>query len=398
MRSYAILLNPGHNRIYFETSVELSSVEFTVAAGNLPVDKDSVKIRNIGDIDYLTFDADDELSQSDIYAISGLSFFYALFEIILINDGLCLKPVKKPNKNFVDESIGAILKYTGKTNELFTRMMINVAYTTQAGVNITADAGVAADADTGADTDLNAKTGVVADAVEDVNNGDDANISDNDNNRDDINTVKLLDPVAGKGTTLYEGLIKGFDVYGVEIGDKTVNEAYHYIKKFLEEARYKHEHASTKLSGPGKSYQALRHTFHIAKTKEAYKAKNTKTFEIIAGNSLYANKYYKKGFFDIIVGDLPYGVQHGNVTNQKQSSATRNPAELLDACLPSWLDVLKRRGCIVLAWNRNVLSREKMESIFTEHGLDVKIGYPYSQFGHRVDQAIYRDIIVAQKK
>jgi DNA modification methylase len=344
MKQYAILCNPGRNRVYFETSLKLSISEFNIVAQKFSTKFEDVLRQNIDGIDYLAFQATDELSQSDVKIISDLSFAYALFETKKINGELYLKPIKKMKEDFVDESIGTILKYTGKTNEIFTRMMINVAFYSQ---------------------------------------------GNNEN-------IRLLDPIAGKGTTLYEGLIKGYNVHGIEISDSIVNESYHFVKRFLETARYKYEYSSSKISGPNKSFSALKHTFETAKTKEEFKSKNTKTIGLIAGNSLYANKYYKKNFFDIIVGDLPYGVQHGNVTNEKQSSLTRNPAELLNACLPSWLEVLKPDGAIVLSWNSNVLSRKKMEQLFEERGAIVKNDGAYLQFEHRVDQSILRDIIVAR--
>ena len=342
---YAILCNPGHNRVYFETSLKLSISEFNIVARKLSTGFENVQHQNIRGIDYITFQTGAELSLPDIKIISDLSFAYALFKIEHICGKTYFEPIKKEREDFVDESIGTILKYTGKTNEIFTRMMINVAFYSQ------------------------------------------------DNNEN----IRLLDPIAGKGTTLYEGLIKGYSVYGIEIGDKVVNESYHFVKRFLETARYKFEYTSEKISGQNKSFSALKHTFETARTKEEFKNKNTKTIELIAGNSLYANKYYKKNYFDIIIGDLPYGVQHGNVTNEKQSSLTRNPAELLNACLPSWLEVLKPNGIIVLAWNSNVLSRKKMEQLFEEQGLGVKNDEAYLQFEHRVDQSILRDIVVAQK-
>lgn len=100
----------------------------------------------------------------------------------------------------------------------------------------------------------------------------------------------------------------------------------------------------------------------------------------------------------MIVGDLPYGVVHGSVTRERQSSLTRNPAELLKACLPSWSAVLKPNGVLVIAWNCYVLPREEMVLLFEEQGLTVKKEDAYLQFEHRVDQSILRDIIVAQKK
>ncbi len=344
--NYAILYNPGHNRVYFETSLKLSISELNIAAQKCTTTHENVQQQNICGIDYLTFHTKDKLSETDIRIISNLSFVYALFEIRNVNGETFLKPIQKTREDFVDESISTILKYTGKTNEIFTRMMINIAVYSQSNTE----------------------------------------------------NIKLLDPIAGKGTTLYEGLIKGYNVYGIEIGNNVVNEVYHYVKRFLETARYKFEYVPMKISGPNKSFSALRHTFKTARTKEDYKNKNTKTIEIIAGNSLYANTYYKKNYFDIIVGDLPYGVQHGNVTNEKQSSLTRNPTELLNACLPSWREVLKPNGVIVLSWNSNVLTRNKIEHLFEEQGFIVKKDDAYLQFEHRVDQSILRDIIVAQKQ
>ncbi|HIZ55018.1 MAG TPA: DNA methylase [Firmicutes bacterium] len=343
--NYAILYNPGHNRVYFETSLKLSISEFHIVAQKFSTEFENLQHQNIDGLDYLTFETSQALSSSDVKMIFDLSFIYALFQIEYWNGELYLKPIRKIREDFVDESIGSILKYTGKTNEIFTRMMINVAFYSQ---------------------------------------------SNHEN-------IRLLDPIAGKGTTLYEGLRKGYHVYGIEIGDSLVNESYHFVKRFLETAKYKFDYASIKISGSNKSFSACRHTFETARTKEDFKNKNTRVIEFIAGNARYADQYYRKNYFDIIVGDLPYGVQHGNVTNEKQSSLTRNPAELLHACLPAWKKVLKPNGIIVLAWNCHVLPRKKMEELFEEQGFTVKNDAPYLQFEHRVDQSILRDMIVAQK-
>ncbi len=347
---YAILYNPGHNRVYFETSLKLSVSEFMIAAQRLETNCGQIERQKICGVDYLTFQTERELTESDIRTLSGLSFVYALFGVEEVQGEILFRPITRILEEFVDDGIGAILKYTGKTNEIFTRMMINVAYHTQ-----------------------NCARGR------------------------DQETVRLLDPIAGKGTTLYEGLVKGYDVCGIEIGDKVVKESYHFLKKFLEMAKYKFDSSILKISGPNKSFSAVRHTFVTARTKEEYKAKKTRTVEMVAGNSMYADKYYKKNTFDMIVGDLPYGVQHGNVTTEKQSSLTRNPSELLRACLPAWKEVLKTGGAICLAWNSNVLPRSKMEELFAEQGLEVCREGAYLEFEHRVDQAILRDIVVARK-
>ncbi len=344
---YAILCNPGHNRVYFETSLQLAQAEFLLAARRFSVVCGGAGLETICGVPYFIFQTEGELSSGDIRKLSALSFVYALFSLKREGREVLLRPILRTDERFVDESIGTILKYTGKTNELFTRMMIHIAQLSQ---------------ETGEEDGL-----------------------------------RLLDPVAGKGTTLYEGLIRGFDVYGVEVGEKVTAEAYHYLKRFLETARYKFTFKTVRISGENKSFSAARHTFLIAKSKEDAKNGNQKTAEFIAGNSMHAQLFFKKNFFHMIVGDLPYGVQHGNVTAEKRSSLTRNPSELLEACLPAWKQVLKPGGAVVLAWNSNVLPREKMTAIFERHGFRVLQEGPYLEFAHRVDQSIRRDILAAVK-
>lgn len=118
---------------------------------------------------------------------------------------------------------------------------------------------------------------------------------------------------------------------------------------------------------------------------------------MVAGNSVYADKFFKKNSFDAIVGDLPYGVQHGNVTNEKQSSLTRNPKDLVKACLPAWKTVLKPGGVIALSWNTFVFPKPQFAKIMEDEGLAVLEEGAYSQLEHRVDNAIRRDIIFAKK-
>jgi len=342
---YAILFNPNHKRVYFEASQRLSLTEFEICASGFSVSYSDLQIQEIAGAAYLTFATAKELSQADIAIISELSFAHTLNVLENFDNEVYLRPIAKRKAAFVDEGFGTMLKYTGKTNETFTRMMLNVAYYSQ----------------------------------------------------EKREGVHLLDPIAGKGTTLFEGLVKGFNVFGIEIVDDLVSECYHFTKRFFETAKYKFSHDAMRISGANKAFTALRHTFDVAPTKEMHKNKDTRAIEFVAGNSLYANTYYKRNSFDLLVGDLPYGIQHRNVAREKQSAFTRNPHELLSVCLPAWVEVLKKGGVIALSWNCNVLERGKIEELFTQNGLHVKNDPVFLQFEHRVDQAILRDMIVAQK-
>lgn len=338
---YAILINPGHNKVYYENSKLLALAEVRLTL-NLDIKDDKIYAKRLGSIDYIVIDIEG-LDDEKINLLYSLSFSYAVFKIIETDGEQLLLPVNKKTENFVDKSISSMLKYTGKTNEIFTRLMLNIGMATVGG-----------------------KT----------------------------NKMSVLDPIAGKGTTLYEGLVRGFDVYGIEIGGKVAEESYRFMKKYLETAKFKHSSKEIRQSGKNKCYTAVRYAIDITKDKGN---KEPTHFEMIAANSVYANELFKKNSFDMIIGDLPYGVQHSNVTNEKQSGFTRNPRELLTACLPVWRQVLKPDGALVLGWNTNILDRDAMVKLFLETGFEVKNDGDYLEFAHKVDNAIYRDVIAAVK-
>lgn len=343
MKKYALLLNPGHNRVYYKSSQQLSAVEFSIVAQTMDCAPYDVKGELIAGVYYLTFSAEQTLSSKDLDKIARLSFVFALYQVE--ND--LFRPLLIPQADLTGINMSSLLKYTGKTNELFTRMMINVAVSSCT--------------------------------------------------MPEPERISLLDPIAGKGTTLFEALSMGFDCCGIEIGDKAASEGYHYLKKYLELERIKHVTDLHKQSGPNKSFTAKHYAVDLAKNKEDFKNHREQHWEIVSGNSMYADQFYPKNKFHVLVGDLPYGVQHGNVTGEKQSALTRSPKELVQACLPAWKNVLKTGGVLALAWNTNVFPKAQFAALLEQAGFEVLLDGPYDQFAHRVDNSIMRDIIVARK-
>ena len=344
MKSYAIMQSPRHRRVYLEQSIATAINELIFIGNILSRPIENIREADIGGVTYILFDWDDRaeaLTNEDIRRLSRLSFAYAIFEL----RGELLAPVEINAGYFIDEDISAILKYTGKTNELFTRLMINLALAHQPSTDI----------------------------------------------------VKLLDPMAGKGTTLYEGLMQNCDVHGVEIDPKPAYEAFVYMKKHLEMARYKHNSHTEKTGGVdanGKKYTATKYQVELAKDKEHLKAGQTRRFEIIAGDTRHTRAFFKKNAFHGIVADLPYGVQHGAKKKPQEAGLTRNAMGLLREAMPEWIKVLRPGGVMVLAWNLFLISREEMVALFEEHGLTVPEGMQGLDFSHRLDQATHRDLIV----
>ena len=349
MYKYAILQNPGHNRVYFNSSLKLSVNELSFASDKLSEPLNEIQEEIFGGVEYITFKTQEKLNNSDLILLSSLSFTYAIFEIITHENKQMLLPAQKNGSYYFSDDLNTILKYSGKTNEIFTRMMINLA--------------------------------VFASSF------------------DYADTLSLLDPVCGKGTTMFEGLICGYNSFGVELSEKLVDESYHYLKKYLETGKYKHEMKKESIGGKNinnTSFKSRRYLFDIAKNKDDKKNNKSLVFEIIEGDTQNIEKFYKKNTFNIIVGDLPYGIQHANTA---KGNTMRNPLDLLENSLPVWVNTLKFGGVIVLAWNTFILKRADIERIFRENNLEM----PYENredkfnFEHRVDQAINRDIIIGVK-
>ena len=340
MVKYALMQNPGHNRVYFNSSGKLAKNELSALFGGAVTE---MKEEIFGGVEYITFEKEAELSDSDIILLSRLSFVYAVFEV----QNRAFSPVTKNHSYFFSDDLNMILKYSGKTNEIFTRMMLNLAV-------------------------------FVSGFREQC-----------------LDSLYLLDPLCGKGTTVFDGLICGYNSYGIDISEKLIGESARFLKKYLETGRYKHTLKEEKISGTGDNnvrFRSERRLFNIAKTKDDRKTDKTLICEFIDGDSVNTGRYYKKSTFHIIVGDLPYGIQHENATN---GNKMRNPANLLNACMPAWSDVLKPGGSIVLAWNTFLLKREELEKVFANNKLEIA---DFSDFSHRVDQAINRDVIIGVKR
>lgn len=339
MVKYAVLLNPGHNRVYYKETKKLSVSELSVASQFLASSLSDIKIESIADNLYCTFKSDEHLDYNDLSVISVLSFTFALFEVYENGSRLCFAPVKLPKTDFLEDDITTILKYKGKTNELFTKMMVNIA-TLCCG----------------------SKEG-----------------------------AKLLDPMAGKGTTLFEGMTRGFNVCGIEQAKASAHDGSVFVKKYLEQKRIKHVSKSRTING-GKKSIGRATSFEYAMSKEDFKADKLKQFELIHGDATLADKYYKQKYFNMIVCDLPYGVQHMGRSGQ---SSSRNPEQLLKQSLISWKKVLKSGGAIVLAFNVNILKKQRVAELLIEAGLTSV--YNDIMFEHFVDTSILRDIIIAKK-
>lgn len=342
MKKYAILANPGHNRIYFDTAMKIAVSELSAITESNGINIKVIDEEIQGLPESLCFESDRELDQDDFKLIGASSIYYAIFEII---EGNLLKPIVVPDFHTFPESMVQILKYSGKTNEQFTRLMVNLAISA-------------------------CKTRT--------------------------EKLVLLDPMCGKGTTLYEGFIRGLDVKGIEINEQWVQEIQTYVVRYMKEGRYKHKASKSRRSDERGRKLANVFTLEAASTKESFAAGDIQTMELFCADTRKTGKILKKKSCDIIVSDLPYGVQHGSKSDT-DVKMSRSPLDLLKSCLPSWSEVLKTKGSIVLSFNEFTMKYIEVAAALEKNGFRVLEDYPYNNYIHRVDQSINRNVIVAVK-
>ena len=198
MNRCAFLVLPSHNRVYADAAPSLARAELAVLSGALTdgkIDAGSVAETAIGGVPYVTFEID-ELSPRDAGVLANLSCLYALFEVTGGAGSELLRPVPVRRLDRLDDDLLSILKYPGKTNEQFTKLLVNVTLASSAFAAELAGPG--------------------------------------------SRRPVVLDPLCGRGTTLNQALMYGFDAHGMDIDARDFDAYSVFIKRWLQDKRLKH--------------------------------------------------------------------------------------------------------------------------------------------------------------
>jgi len=338
MTEYAILLSPSTNRVYARSSIrllwsEIGAFNDTVLGGKVR----EMSETSIGGVPYIVLTAD-EFTDTDIAYLSNLSSRYALFERI----GDLLRPIEITPLDKFDSDLLTIQKYSGKTNEHFTKLLLNIA-------------------------------AVYTAAPERLLDG----------------RLRVLDPMCGRGTTLNQAMMYGLSAAGVDADGRDIDAYSTFVKTWLKNSRIKHN-VETATIRRGRERIGRRLDISVGVTKELYKAGKTLDISVVNGDTLDIGEFFKPESFDVVVADTPYGVQHESRGRQ----VSRSPVELLQRAIPAWTPIVRAGGTIGLSFNTYVVKRQQLAEILAASGLSV---VDTGDFTHRVDQAINRDLIVARK-
>jgi SAM-dependent methyltransferase len=354
MSRYAFLILPSHNRVYADAAPSMARAELAVLSAALPggaIEDGSVGETFIGGVPYVTFQSDG-LSERDTALLANLSSLYALFEVTGATGSELLRPVPLRRLDRFDDDLLTILKYAGKTNEQFTKLLLNVTLASSAFAR---------------------------------------QVLPPESRR-----LAVLDPLCGRGTTLNQALMYGFDAYGMDTDRRDVEAYAVFIQRWLKDKRLKHQ-ADFFPVRRDRQVVARRLTAEFAVSKDDYKAGDVQRLEVVEADTTRVAEFFRKASADLVVADLPYGIQHGSHAGGERKALARNPLELLRAAAPAWAKTLRPGGALGISWNTLVARREDAAEALAAAGLEVLDSAPYHAFRHRVDQAINRDILIARR-
>ena len=268
--------------------------------------------------------------------LGTISEVYEYFEAIEMVQGPFLRPLEPQLHPFVPLEMIETRRYRGKTNEIFTRVLLNIALFA-------------------------------------------GKYREHTHER-----LRILDPLAGGGTTLFLALAYGYDAFGIELERHDVETTEVFVKQYLTGAHIPFKELDERRKA-GRRYQ-----FEIGRKGEKGQ---TRTLVLTHGDAREANLHMREvpggPRMHAIVADLPYGIQHfGEIST------------LLSQSLPVWEQMLFPGGTIALAWNATRIERAAMiELMERSTHLHVRDDPPYTQLTHVVDRVSKkRDILVAVAK
>ena len=260
----------------------------------------------------------------------GYEYFASVGELV----GPLLRPIEPAFKPFVPLEMAEVRRYKGKTNELFTRVLLNVA--------------------------------IFAGAYRGEFCG----------------RLRVLDPLAGGGTTLFLALAAGYDAFGIEQNRQDVETTEVFVRQYLNSEHLAYKELDERGRKAGRRYQ-----FTIGR-----KGEEQRHLVLVHGDTAQATQHLQEipggPHMHAIVGDLPYGIQHfGEISG------------LLTQALPVWEQLLLPGGTLALAWNATRIDRAEMiRLIESRTDLSVRDEVPYTQLAHTVDRVIKkRDILISVK-
>ena len=339
---YTLLLWPHANARYQAGTRALALAELELMLARVAPEA-AAAIDEASDMPCLKLECPAPLDDAALSAVRNHSLLYGLF--INRGDG-ALVPVAGRAPALLGADLPAILKYKGKTNEMFLQLLLNVA------------------------------------------------LYSGDFWREDH--LSFFDPMCGRATAPFIALNRGFDAVGADVDRADLKEAESFFKRYLEYHQYKYNLTRESRTARGKKPVPVTR-FETAATPEDYKNGPRVRLSLANLDAALAGETFGKNSFHLIACDLPYGVAHAARPGEATPSGKNWLEALLAKSLPGLCRLLKPGGTVAMSFNAQTFRRDRLAALMAEAGLTPLSGGPYEGFEHWVEQAITRDIAVARK-
>lgn len=335
---YKMLLWPHANARYQNEALKLAMAELELMLARLAPGAEIATDERLG-MPCIDIGLEGPLDAATVEALRRHSLLYGLFE----DHGGLLLPVAGRGEAAVGWDLPAILKYKGKTNELFLQMLVNAALYAGAFWNSGAP-------------------------------------------------LSMLDPMCGRATGLFVAANYGWDTVGTDVDRGDLKEAEQYFRRYLEYHRFKH--TVTRLSRTLKQGgSAAECRFEYAPDAHAQR----RSLSLVCLDASDSGGALGRNAFHVIACDLPYGVRHDAQLGRVPKAKGNWLEALIERALPDWKTALKPGGAMALSFNAQNLKLERLRALMEQAGLEVARGGAYDGFAHWVEQAITRDIAICRK-
>ncbi|QPC83477.1 hypothetical protein G4Y79_03590 [Phototrophicus methaneseepsis] len=224
---------------------------------------------------YLRFDYAGEVDEALLTEVGSLAMTSAYFEYydhVEPIGGPLLKPLMPTYAPFLPPDIAEARRYRGKTNEMLTLFMLNVARHSSAFAHRP------------------------------------------------WQTLRVYDPLAGGGTTLLTALVLGAEVAGSDEDREAIDGIARFIRQYTKEARISCKLREEKIKNVGKRWWA--------EIKQGDTVRRCLMARGDVGDGAKLLHGFKKPH--VIVTDLPYGIQHSGALTELLQKALPVWAEVLD--------------------------------------------------------------------
>lgn len=333
-RRLALKVAPQRSTQYARLAETLAEPE--LRASPLGARLGAIEHRRLAGQHYLLAELAGELGERDrllLGRLGTISECHEYFDRLGPASGPLLRPLELPSDQFLPRDLVEARRYRGKTNELFTEVLLNLAL-------------------------------FAGDFRERLDE-----------------PLRILDPLAGGGTTLFAALARGYHAVGIEREREDVDSTTAFARQYLRGQRIPFKYVDERLRGLGR-----RHLFTIGRPPV------TRLLGLLLGDSSDAPVLLQGlpggARFHALVADLPYGIQHeGSVR------------ELLAVALPAWERCLLPGGAGALAWDATRLPRETVGALVHRHtALTLLEDPPFTELAHAVDRQIRRrDVLIFRR-